>query len=124
MLAIALLTIILTGSIPLTAESADGVSTDETDPRAPYAVPVLFVTTLLHAALAFYDYTCYTLSGQVALGIGTVGSGIIASVGLWCLLFATTRGKLDAKTGADKRTSGFPFKNVEADKRFAEKKGQ
>ena len=53
---------------------------------------------------------------------GVVGSSVLASIGLWCILFASSDGRISKKTGADKRTSGFPFKNVEADKRKAGKK--
>jgi hypothetical protein len=37
-------------------------------------------------------------------------------------LFGTSDGRISRKTGADKRTSGFPFKNAEADKKRAGKK--
>jgi uncharacterized membrane protein YfcA len=121
LLTIAVLTVLLTGSIPLTS-SADAVSSGEMDPRAPYAVPTLLITSLFQAVLAFYDYTWYSINGQTALAMGMTGSTIIASVGLWCLLFATSQGRISRKTGADKRTSGFPFKNTEADKRFPGKK--
>lgn len=33
------------------------------------------------------------------------------------LLFGASDGHISRKTGADKRTSGFPFKNKEADRR-------
>lgn len=125
LLAIATLTILLTGSVPLASSADYAVSTEgeeEKDPRAPYAVPTLLVTTLLHGALAFYNYTWYLPKGQTALGLGIIGSTIVASVGLWCLLFATSKGRISRRTGADKRTSGFPFKNVEADKRRSERK--
>jgi len=45
-----------------------------------------------------------------------------AAIGLWCILFGTEKGKISKRTGADKRTSGFPFKNAEADKKRAGKK--
>jgi hypothetical protein len=48
-------------------------------------------------------------------------SSVLAAMGLWCLLFATQDGHISRRTGADKRTSGFPFKNVEADKRKGRK---
>lgn len=52
-----------------------------------------------------------------SFGLGTFGSVFLAAVALWCILFASSNGKISRKTGADKRTSGFPFKNSEADKR-------
>jgi hypothetical protein len=35
-------------------------------------------------------------------------------MGLWIVLFGTTAGRLSKRTGADKRTAGFPFKNEKA----------
>lgn len=121
LLTIAVLTVLLTGSIPLTATIAESVSTEETDPKAPYAVPTLLLTSLFHAACASHDYAWYSVNGQTALAIGMVASGVLGFVGLWCLLFASSRGRISKRTGADKRTSGFPFKNAEAEKRFAGK---
>lgn len=131
MLTVAILTTLLTGSVPLASSStvddnnnAPAASTPgEKDPQsAPYAVPTLLVTTLFHSALAFYNYSWYLSSGQNALALGMVGSAIVASVGVWCLLFATSKGRISRRTGADKRTSGFPFKNAEADKRHPGRK--
>ncbi|KAL1964709.1 hypothetical protein VTN77DRAFT_6735 [Rasamsonia byssochlamydoides] len=123
LLTIAVLTVLLTGSIPLTSTVAEPVSPEETDPKAPYAVPMVLVTSVFHATCASYDYAWYTVNGQTALAIGMLGSGAIASVGLWCLLFGSSGGRISKMTGADKRTWGFPFKNAEADGRSPEKKG-
>jgi hypothetical protein len=46
--------------------------------------------------------------------LATVGSAGLASIGIWCILFATSNGRISQKTGADKRTSGYPFKNSES----------
>jgi hypothetical protein len=46
----------------------------------------------------------------------------LASMGLWCLLFAGASGRISRRTGADKRMTGFPFTNVEADKKRGQKK--
>ena len=53
----------------------------------------------------------------MSFGLGTLGSGFLAAVAFWCILFASSDGRISRKTGADKRTSGYPFKNDEADKR-------
>lgn len=53
----------------------------------------------------------------MAFGIAMVGYGLLAFTGLWVLLFARSGGRVSKKTGADKRVSGFPFGNVEADKK-------
>jgi len=81
----------------------------------------LTVTVLFHTACAFVAYTQYVQTGQTALVVGVAGYGFLSAMGLWCFLFASSSGRISRKTGADKRTSGFPFKNVEADKRKAEK---
>jgi len=119
LLTLAVLTVLLTGSIPLTATVSEPVTTDESDPRAPYAVPTLAVTSVLHALCSFHAYTRYAASGQAAFALGMAGSMAGASVGLWCLLFGSSRGRISPRTGADKRTAGFPFKNRVAEKRFA-----
>ncbi|MCJ1364080.1 hypothetical protein MMC16_003189 [Acarospora aff. strigata] len=127
LIALGVLTVLLTGSVPLTSTFADasdaGVTTDPSDPKAPYAVPTLTVTTCFHTACAFIGYTQYVRTGQSALVAGVVGYGFFAAMGLWCILFASSSGRISRKTGADKRTSGFPFSNTEADKRKAGKKG-
>lgn len=114
---LAIITVLLTGSIPLSAAVSTAVSTDEDDPKAPYAVPTLTVTSMFHAACAFYNYTWFAFSGQPAYGVGVFGSAILASVGLWCMLFASSHGRINRATGADKRMTGYPFKNVEASKK-------
>ncbi|OJJ74801.1 hypothetical protein ASPBRDRAFT_40009 [Aspergillus brasiliensis CBS 101740] len=117
LLTIAILTVMLTGSIPLTASITDPVTTDDSDPKAPYAVPTMQVTTVYHFIAAGYAYAWFADKGQLAFGVGMVVSGALASLGIWCALFASSNGKISRKTGADKRTTGFPFKNREAEKK-------
>jgi len=50
----------------------------------------------------------------MAFVLATIASASLASIGLWCMLFATSSGRISRKTGADKRTSGYPFKNSES----------
>jgi len=122
---LALMTIVLTGSIPLTSTVVEPISTDdENDPKAPYAVPTVLLTALFHATCAFYNYSWYVHRGHTALAIGTVGSGLTASLGLWCLLFGSSGGRISRRTGVDKRTAGFPFKNTQAYKRSPNKSGK
>ncbi|MCJ1235678.1 hypothetical protein MMC14_003649 [Varicellaria rhodocarpa] len=115
----AVLTVLLTGSVPLTSTFADtsGVSTDMSDPKAPYAVPTLTMTAIFHTSSAFYLYSQYTQTGQTGFALGVTGFGALGAMGLWCLLFASSGGRISRKTGADKRTSGWPFVNAEADKK-------
>ncbi|GAM41620.1 hypothetical protein TCE0_042f14873 [Talaromyces pinophilus] len=88
LLAVATLTILLTGSVPLAssvgavdATTTTTTSSEDENARAPYAVPTLLVTTLFQATLAFYNYTWYLANGQTALGLGMVGSAAVASLG-------------------------------------------
>jgi ribose/xylose/arabinose/galactoside ABC-type transport system permease subunit len=128
LLTIGILTVMLTGSVPLSSRLTEGLTTsgattDPADPKAPYALPTLTATALYHSACAFYSYTLYLQDGVASFLIQTAVSTIFAAVGLWCILFASNSdGRISRKTGADKRTSGFPFKNAEADKR-KDKKG-
>lgn len=113
----------LTGSIPLTATIAEPVTTEDSDPKAPYALPTLMVTSMFHAASAFYAYTWYVSQGQATFAVGVAAHSVLAGIGLWCVLFASSNGKISRRTGADKRTTGFPFANSEAAKKHAGKKG-
>lgn len=112
MLVTGVLVVLLSGSVPLT--SSLNATTDEEDPKAPYAVPTLTVSFLYHTIMGFYCYASYSTTGQSAFALGATGSGGLASLGLWVLLFGSSGGLISRKTGADKRTSGFPFGNKEA----------
>jgi hypothetical protein len=112
MLVTGVLVVLLSGSVPLT--SSLNATTDEEDPKAPYAVPTLTISFLHHAIMGFYCYASYSTTGQSAFALGAIGSGGLASLGLWILLFGSSGGRISRKTGADKRTSGFPFENKEA----------
>ena len=94
-----------------------GATTSNTDPKAPYALPTLTITAIFHAVYAFYCYGMWTQTGVLSFSLGTLGSTFLAAVAFWCILFASSNGRISRKTGADKRTSGFPFKNNEVDKR-------
>ncbi|ELQ42454.1 hypothetical protein OOU_Y34scaffold00207g19 [Pyricularia oryzae Y34] len=111
-LALSLLSLALSGVLPLApAASAD-------DSISPYADAAVLLTALYHAANAFHSWARWgATGGSAAYGLGFVGSGVLAAFGLWCLMFAGDKGRISKRTGADKRTSGFPFRNVEADKR-------
>ncbi|KAF4540565.1 hypothetical protein DIS24_g3596 [Lasiodiplodia hormozganensis] len=124
LITLGILTVLLTGSVPLSSRlssPAGGATTDPNDPKAPYALPTLTVTTLYHAAAAFYMYGMWTETNVTSFSLGVAGSTSLAAVGLWCILFASSDGRISRKTGADKRTSGWPFKNAEADRRKARK---
>ncbi|CZS90817.1 uncharacterized protein RAG0_11274 [Rhynchosporium agropyri] len=118
LLALGTMIILLTGSVPLTSSISDttnaAVTTEASDPKAPYAVPTLTISLAYHSAMAFYCYARYAATSQVCYVLGTLGSGGLAAIGLWCVLFASTSGRISRKTGADKRTSGFPFASKES----------
>ena len=117
LITISVLCILLTGSVPLTSSLSDGITSEDEDPKAAYAVPTLTVTTLYHTGCAFYCYTLWNRSGLTGFVLGVGGSALLATIGGWCILFASSDGKISKRTGADKRTSGFPFKNKEADRK-------
>lgn len=117
---LALIVLFFTGTIPLSSSIAEPVSLDDNDPKAPYAVPIVRVLTLWQSICLVYCYVWYTTSiVQIGFLIGALGYGILAAMGLWIVLFGTTAGRLSKRTGADKRTAGFPFKN---DKAYDKKK--
>lgn len=118
---LAALCVLLTGSIPLST-AAEPIS--ENDPKAPYAVPVILISSVFHATCAVYGYTWWAWTGQMGYALGIAGYAGLACVGLWCLLFASEGGRISKRTGADKRTSGFPFKNAEAEKKKEAKKSK
>lgn len=119
LITLAVMIAVLTGSIPLTSSVTEAVTTEDSDPKAPYAVPTLILSTTFQGLCAFYAYTWYTISGQAGFALGVLGYAIVASIGLWCILFASGHGKISRKTGTDKRTTGYPFSNKEAEKKHA-----
>lgn len=122
LLLVATIMLFFTGSIPLSSSITEPVSMEDSDPKAPYAVPIVRVTALFHTMSMIYCYIGYMRSRQVGFAMGAAGYGGLAAMGLWCILFATSGGKISRRTGADKRTSGFPFKNAGAYNRKRDKK--
>ncbi|KAI0543104.1 hypothetical protein GGR58DRAFT_450797 [Xylaria digitata] len=111
LLALGFVTVVLSGSVPV------GPALDETP--SPYAPPVILLTTLHHGATAFYSWARYASTGRAAYVLGFGGSAFLAAFGTRCLLFGGEKARISRRTGADKRTSGFPFRNTEADRRKA-----
>lgn len=101
----------------------NAASVDPKNPTAPYAMPTLAVTLAYHAATSFYLYAMYMQTGQTSFALGIAFSSLLTCVGIWIILFGTSDGRISRRTGADKRTSGFPFQNTEADKKRKGKKG-
>lgn len=133
-LTIGVLLVVLTGSLPLTSlVESKSISSGRCAKRTPaykyvtniapsgnitpFSNAAILVSTLYHGAYAFSTYVQYNSTGQMGYLVGAVGYSIFGSFGLWCLMFGGDKGHISKRTGADKRTSGFPFKNAEADKR-------
>jgi len=81
------------------------------------------VTSVFHVTTACCAYTWYIPKEQGAFLAAVVVHSILAGIGLWCVLFGSSGGRISSRTGADKRTAGFPFANAEAAKKHAGKKG-
>ena len=66
--------------------------------------------------MAVYCYVTWmgTYSGTVPFLLGALGYGVFACMGFWAIMFGTEKGRISKRTGADKRTTGFPFKNSQA----------
>ncbi|KAH0603851.1 uncharacterized protein H6S33_007510 [Morchella sextelata] len=127
LIAFSILNLLLTGSVPLVSSFSETAvakpaGTDMEDPTAPYAVPSLCVTLTYHLTVAFYCYTQWDSGYSAAYAVAMVMHSLFSALGAWVLLFGSTSGRISRKTGADKRTSGFPFKNVEAEKKKSGKK--
>lgn len=121
LLAIAVISVLMTGLIPLRTAS-EPISLSDADPKAPYAIPTILVTTVFHTVCSIYLYTWYSASGQAGFLLGLLGYAGLATLGLWYMMFGSGPGSISKRTGADKRTAGFPFKNVESDKKKVGKK--
>ena len=86
------------------------------DGGSPYALPIVAVTTVYHAASLLYCYVGWLnqQSGEVGHLLGCIGYGALTAVGLWCMIFGGESRRLSKRTGADKRTTGYPFTNATA----------
>lgn len=117
---LALIVLFFTGIVPI-GPAAEPLTTDDNDPRAPYASPILLVTTLFHAISTIYCYVRYTTSGQAGYVLGALAYGGLSCLGGWCSMFGFSS-RVSARTGEDKRTSGFLFPNTSAYDKKADKK--
>ncbi|KAH6650617.1 hypothetical protein F5144DRAFT_54026 [Chaetomium tenue] len=115
-LALGTLLLVLSGVLPL--DSAANQAPATTTPTGTASAAVL-VTALYHAATASYAYARYARTGgQFAYLCGCLGGSGLAVFGLWVLLFAgEANRRVSRRRGADKSTSGWPFRNAEADRK-------
>ncbi|KAK6064112.1 hypothetical protein SCUP515_11965 [Seiridium cupressi] len=136
LLALGAVTMVLTGALPLTSmvenpqlsENNNCIGLRQAnapqapaDSVSPYASATLLITTLHHGATAFYCWSKYNTTSQTGYILGFIGSVSLAAFGTLCLVFGNEKARISKRTGADKRTSGWPFPNAEAEKR--KKKG-
>ncbi|KAK4241591.1 hypothetical protein C8A03DRAFT_30316 [Achaetomium macrosporum] len=120
-LALGGLLLVLSGVLPL--DSMADAPEDAAAGPTPSASAVVLISALYHAAAASYSYARYYTTGQVAYLLGCLGGSVLATFGLWVLMFAGAKNRrVSRRTGADKETSGWPFKNVEADKKKKKKR--
>ncbi|KAK0660487.1 hypothetical protein QBC41DRAFT_330875 [Cercophora samala] len=126
-LSLALILLILSGLLPLgTPSTTKNPAAATTTTSNPYSTTAVLITTLYHTSAGVYSYMQFTSSstpgkgagggGQTAYLIGCLASSFLASVGLCVVLFGNGK-RVSRRTGADKATSGWPFKNKEADKK-------
>lgn len=120
LLTLALVTLILTGSLPLT-HSFPETSSSSSSTSHPLALPTLVLTTAFHSCTAFYAYMQYTNTQQTAFALSITGSGTLAAMGIWCLLFGTS-GERSRKQ--KDRVSGWPFKNQAVELSKLDRKGK
>ncbi|KAF2722718.1 hypothetical protein K431DRAFT_283544 [Polychaeton citri CBS 116435] len=133
LLALSIMSLLLSGVVPLTNRESFLQPSESSPPSSevgtssgndveggngtdPYAYPTLTVTTFFHGIMAFYLYTRFQYSGAFAFAMGALFSTGLFCFGLWVILFGSDKGKFSKTTGADKRTSGFPFGNKESAK--------
>lgn len=108
--------LLLTNTLPIATlpTTATDDSTGEESAKNPYAYPTALVTTIYHALTAFYLYAQLSYGWNFAFTSGMVGSGLLFCLGMWVVLFGDGKGRVSKRTGADKRTSNFPFENKES----------
>ncbi|KPI42163.1 uncharacterized protein AB675_5521 [Cyphellophora attinorum] len=114
LLAIAQLSIIVFSLLPPAASSG---TSPQQQQQPPYAL------TFTHVASFVYIYAHYTTltsalgsstPNTTGLLLGLLGNGILSSMGIFMTVFSGTAAHVSKRTGADKRTSGWPFGNVNA----------
>ncbi|GAB1310520.1 hypothetical protein MFIFM68171_00730 [Madurella fahalii] len=113
-LTLGLLLLILSGALPLNSMVEEPTDNNP----SPYANAAVLISAFYHTACASYAYARYHRNGQMAYMFGCLGASVLAVFGLWVLMFAGDKGRrVSRRTGADKDTSGWPFRNVAADKK-------
>ena len=123
LLAFALLSLVLSGVVPLqassgsTSTSASAQEGSESETGNVYATPTTLVTVLYHVSGLVLSYVRFSNTGQFLFALGAFGSGALAAVGTWCLVFG---GGADASGKVHK--SGFMFPDQAKRQRKVEKR--
>jgi hypothetical protein len=119
LLALAASNLIFSGVLPIgpaQVPSAPDPAEGGRDKSKDVAKATATVAVTFQALTAFYLYT--QLASQpgfsFAFSAGLVGNAFLFCFGVWTLLFADESGRRSRSTGADKRTSNFPFENKES----------
>jgi len=105
------LTLLFSGELHRLWDDADNVPSASATAASPYSSTTTIATMLYHlatGALMYISGTSAQLSG--VLTAGALTHMALGGAGLLVLVFAND-GKISKRTGADKRTSGFMFKN-------------
>lgn len=123
LLALAASNLVFTGVIPVagarvTFAGDDEMRSAEEKKAKEVGRATATIAAVFQALAAFYLYTqlfSSTSEGvSFAFGAGLAGNVVLFCFGTWVLLFAGEPGRRSKSTGADKRTSGFPFENKES----------
>ncbi|KAM3418609.1 hypothetical protein BST61_g4586 [Cercospora zeina] len=112
LVALAAFTLLLSGLLPVSPPSAS--SGDTTGGDNPYGYPTAVTATIYHGLSAFYLYTQITYGFSFGFGSGMLLSSALFCFGVFTCLFGNERSSVSKTTGADKRTSNFPFTNAES----------
>lgn len=88
------------------------------DESSPIAAITAVSTLIYHFAFSIMLYT-YGCQPELSSSLMTLAGAIELLLGIAGLLLLVFRGdgKISKRTGADKRTSGYPFKNTESVKK-------
>ncbi|KAJ2903812.1 hypothetical protein MKZ38_009286 [Zalerion maritima] len=124
-LAVGLLVFVLSGFLPLGPPGSQNTTTTITTTTtaaspSPYAAAGILISTLHHSLAALHQYfraSSARARSPAGYYLGCAGNSLVACFGLWMLLFDGDAGRVSRRTGADERTSGFPFGNREADRK-------
>jgi hypothetical protein len=92
-------------------------------PASGSSSAITHILTTYHGLSFIYIYTRYlhitslrrtdidSTTNTTGYILGLIGYGMLTCMGVWILVFGSAPSRRSKRTGADKRTSGWPFKN-------------